>query len=343
MIDESLNTMQMKYKLSYLLSEDVKIKFGGDAWNRGYEQEYSSPSSPNPLQVSFSEMIGSAFAETEIRISKNFAARAGGRFEHSRFLKRSSLAPRLSLAYKTGKNSQISLAAGSFYQSPQKTYLLFTRDLNFEKAQHLILNYQYAKNNRTFRVEAYYKAYSQLVKYDTLYTFDPTNYSNKGKGYARGIDVFWRDKSRGNIDYWISYSYIDTQREYKNYPVAASPYFVSDHNLSVVYKHYIPKITSQLGLTYKLASGRPYYNPTTPHFMADRTQPYNDLSFNISYLTSLWDNFTIVYFSLSNVLGWDQTFGYRYSLNPDDSGNYDSYEIKPGASRFIFLGLFVSL
>lgn len=96
-------------------------------------------------------------------------------------------------------------------------------------------------------------------------------------------------------------------------------------------------------MTYKYASGRPYYNPGNPKFMSDRTKAYNDLSFNFSYLTSIWDNFTIVHFSIGNVFGWEQSFGYRYSLNPDSAGNYESYEIEPGAKRFLFLGVFISI
>ena len=342
-INDKLNNKQFKYNLMYLASEELKVKFGGDIWSRNYSQSFDNELLSKPLFTSFTDNISSVFAEAEVRISKKFAARAGGRFENSDLINRTSLAPRMSLAYKTGKSSQVSFAFGTFYQSPQKEYLLFTNKLDFEKAQHYILNFQYVKNNRTFRVEAYYKDYTQLVKYDTLHATNIENYNSNGKGFARGIDVFWRDKTRGNIDYWISYSYIDTKREYKDYPVAATPYFVSNHNLSLVYKQYIPKIASQLGFTYKFASGRPYYNPENPEFMTDRTKTYNDLSFNISYLTHLWDNFTIVYFSLSNLLGWEQSFGYRYSQNPDDNGNYPSYEIKPGARRFIFLGVFVSI
>jgi len=111
----------------------------------------------------------------------------------------------------------------------------------------------------------------------------------------------------------------------------------------VVYKHYIQAISSQAGITYRFASGRPYYNPANPKFLDDKTKPYNDLSFNISYLTNLWDNFTIVYFSVSNLLGWDQVFSYRYSLNPDSQGNYRAIPVKPGAKRFWFLGIFISL
>ncbi|MEZ5084335.1 MAG: TonB-dependent receptor [Bacteroidales bacterium] len=340
---EKMNNFQARYSLTYLINEDIQLKIGGDIWGRNHDLSFTPVSISEPYESSFSDNIASGFVETEFKISRKFAARVGGRVEYSDYLKSSNVAPRASLAYKTGKNSQVSLAYGTFYQSPEVNYLLFTSSLEFEQANHYILNYQYVKNRRTFRIEGYYKKYHNLVKFDSLYIPDPARYNNQGTGYAKGIDVFWRDNSFANIDYWISYSYLDSERDYQDFVQKATPTFVSNHNLSIVYKHYVSKISSQFGFTYKFASGRPYYNPSNPDFLSDRTKTYNDLSFNISYLTSIKDNFTIVYFSLGNVLGFDQTFGYRYSLQPDNSGNFSEYEIKPGAKRFLFLGIFISI
>ena len=340
---ETINNMQARYNLTWLPAEEIKIKAGGDLWSRNYHHKYTVDSIFDHFENRFTDNIFSGFVETEVRLSKKFAARAGIRSEYTSLTNQSNLAPRISLAYKVGEKGQVSFAWGQFYQSPLNEYLVFDQYLDFEKATHYILNYQVMKNKRTFRLEAYYKTYDNLVKYGQLYNTDPSSYTNSGDGYARGIDLFWRDNSMGNIDYWVSYSYIDTERNYKNYPVAATPEFVSDHNLALVYKHYIPAISSQAGITYRLASGRPYYNPENPEFLSDRTKPYNDLSFNISYLTHLWDNFTIVYFSVSNLLGWDQVFNYRYSLNPDSQGNYTVMPVKPGAKRFLFLGIFISI
>ncbi len=342
-LSEWINNMQARYNLTWLASQELKIKAGGDLWSRNFNQSYTQDSLAAAMKIGFQDKIISAFTEAELRISKNFAARAGLRTEYATLPDRTNLAPRVSLAFKTGEKSQVSFAWGKFYQSPQDQYLLYDHDLDFELATHYILNFQIMKKNRIFRVEAYYKDYENLVRYDSLDQINPKRYNNTGHGYAKGIDLFWRDKSMANIDYWISYSYIDTKRLYKNFPVAAIPDFVSNHNFTLVYKHYIQAISSQIGITYKYASGRPYYNPSNPDFLADRTKSYNDLSFNISYLTHVLNNFTIVYFSVSNLFGWDQVFGYRYSLYPDNQGNYTALPVKPGAKRFLFLGIFISL
>ena len=75
---------------------------------------------------------------------------------------KANIAPRLSLAYKTGQYSQVSLAVGQFYQTPEKNYLYLNQHLDFELANHLILNYQIIKNDRTFRVEG------NLGEHDTM-------------------------------------------------------------------------------------------------------------------------------------------------------------------------------
>jgi outer membrane cobalamin receptor len=197
---------------------------------------------------------------------------------------------------------------------------------------------QYAKDNQTFRAEAYYKEYSNLVKYDTQESAYNSVFSNKGSAYAKGLDLFWRDgKSIKNLEYWVSYSYIDTERDYKNYPTTATPSFVADHSLSIVTKYLITDWRSQVGFTNSFSSGRPYNNPNERQFMNGKTKAYNSLSFNWAYLISQQK---ILYFSVSNVLGTQNIFGYDYANSPDSSGFYNRKEITPTADRFFFVGFF---
>ncbi len=343
-LEESVQVYQARYTLKWILGEDLSIRFGNEYWHKEYRQDYSMASVNETFRTSFTEDFTSAFAEADLRIGPRLALRAGGRFEYSGLLNRVNIAPRASMAFKTGKHSQVSVAYGTFYQTPEDEYLRFNTGLEYETANHYIANYQYMNNKRIFRVEAYYKNYDNLVKYDSLNLPDPLSYNNLGNGYAKGIDVFWRDeKSITFLEYWLSYSYIDTERNFKNYPVMATPTFVSDHTASLVVKYWIPKFNCQVGGSYTFATGRTYYNPNSEGFLTDRADNYNDLSLNISYLTHLWNQFTIVYFSVSNVLGADNIYGYNYSLRPNSNGVYDAVPIEPGAKRFWFLGVFISL
>jgi len=343
-LDEKVNVYQTRLTMKWIQSESFSLRFGNEYWHKDYKQEFYLASEDHDYNTGFNDDFATAFAEADIKIGPKLALRAGGRLEYSACLQKSNIAPRISMAFKTNKYSQVSLAYGKFYQSPKDEYLRFNNELNFEDATHYIANFQFIKDDRIFRIEAYYKDYGKLVKFDSLHSPDPLSYNNDGTGYARGIDVFWRDnKSITFLEYWISYSYIDTQRDYMYYPHLATPTFVSNHTASAVVKYFVPKINTQFGGTYTFATGRTYYNPNTDGFLTDRAGTYNDLSLNISYLTHLWKQFTIVYFSVSNVLGSENIFGYNYSLQPNSNGIYDSKAIIPGAKRFWFLGVFISL
>lgn len=58
------------------------------------------------------EQLLSEFAEADIYLTNDIAAKAGTRVEHSSLLNTWNLAPRLSIAYKFPDNSQASFAYG---------------------------------------------------------------------------------------------------------------------------------------------------------------------------------------------------------------------------------------
>ncbi len=338
------NAMQLKLGFVSTFHENLRLIYGTEVVHEDYVQHYNNAAANEIYKMPFTNNQISAYAEGELNITYHLAFRLGIRAEHSTLLNESVVSPRLALAYKTGENSQFSMAFGNYSQLPQNDYLKFHPSLTSEKAIHYILNYQVQKNDRVFRIETYYKDYRHLVKYSLLNDPNPLNYNNNGRGFAKGVDIFWRDhKTIKNADYWVSYSYIDSKRDYRDYPEMAVPYFISKNNLSVVYKQWISKLSTQLGVTYKYASGRPYTDPNYKGFQNDRTGSYNDLSFNVSYLTRLFNQYTIVHFSVSNLLGFNNVYGYNFSSTPDKEGNYQPHAIIPGSKRFFMLVLMISI
>ncbi|MBS1978810.1 MAG: TonB-dependent receptor [Bacteroidetes bacterium] len=322
------------------LSRDVEWHIGAEVIDRDYSATRYNDTIRLTLSKSFHESIAAAFTEAEVLISRKLVTKVGLRYEYNSLQQTSGTDPRASLAFKPGKRGQFSLAYGIFRQSAPNAYLSLAHQLGPSRAEHLILNYQILADQQTFRVEAYYKRYSNLIKFNNG---DPGLINNAGYGYARGFEVFWRDnKSLRNVDYWVSYSYLDTQRDYMNYPMAAVPTFASAHNLSVVYKHFIKAVKSQVGLTYSYASPRTYYNPNQPgeKFLSDHTPSYHDLSVNISYLPKNW---LILYASCTNLMGRDNIFGYEYSTAADASGQFPGRAIRQPATHFMFLGVFITL
>ncbi|HEY6082121.1 MAG TPA: TonB-dependent receptor [Chitinophagaceae bacterium] len=319
---------QGKVMLTRSLGAFSEFRFGG-------EYQYLTDNTRfNQYTRNFFDNYTAAFAEGDIYFTTKLVGRIGGRMENSSLLNKFNFAPRISLAYKVDDKGQFSLAYGDFYERPDTlAWLGDNHRLDFVKARHYIANFQRVSNDYTFRVEAYYKKYYGLVK-----TSPDT--SNAGSGYAKGVEVFWRDrKTFKNVDYWISYSYLDTRRDWLNYPYAVQPDFAATHTLTLVYKQFFPKISTNLSATYSFATGRPYYDPNLPEnaFMSEKTLPYNSLGLSAAYLTRIRKAFTVFVVSVSNVLGSQQVFGYNYSKD-----GASRQAITMPATRFIFIGMFMS-
>jgi len=325
--------VQLKVNFTNFTSEKITTKIGADYIFYDYSQNIIFG---GDYLLNFTNQQFSGFAESELKVNSKLAFKAGIRAEHSTVLHRTTVMPRLSAALKTSKNSQVSMAFGDFYQNPEDDYLKFSSALAPEKSIHSILTYQYKKNTYSFRVEAYNKKYTNLVKFDNKYSFEPGNFSNSGTGYSRGIDVFWRDqKPFGKSDYWISYSWNNSKRNYRDFPVEATPHYVSAHNLSVVYKKFFMPINCFVSATYSFASGRPYYNPNNPVFMADKTKFYNDVSLGLTHILYLFNKQTVLHVIVNNVLGFNNIYGYNYNSRANQSVIYDRATITPASKRMV--------
>jgi len=345
---------QARLEAKYIVNSRFNILAGSDLQHLSVTNEFAG------FNRSINESIVSGYAEGEWVPVYWLAFKPGLRYEYSALLEKGNLAPRLSLAVKAGRNAQVSVASGIFYQLPDYLYLYtvepFRQQFDFQKAVHYIANYQWQKSDRTLRIEAYYKDYQSLVReYHTSDTsgYDPNAFrsleealatgsvmvNNNGYGYATGAELFWRDKkSIKNADYWISYSYIDTRRLYRNFLAEATPEFISDHNLNIVAKYWIEKLQTQINGTYSYASGRPYYDPSSSEFLGDRAPEFHNLSFTVNHLRSIGKWFTVIYAGIDNVTNQKNVFGYRYSLD-----GKQRFPVVPALYRSFFVGINMSL
>jgi hypothetical protein len=211
------------------------------------------------------------------------------------------------------------------------------------------LQYQKLTNNRTFRIEAFYKKYTDLYKTSTSPTGREVATNNNGFGHAKGLEFFYRDKKTfKNVDFWISYSYLDTKRDYLNYPQAITPSFAANHTAALVVKKFVTKWKTGFNLSYNFATGRPYYyfdydNTQNKYVIGDagKTINYNSMSFSVNYLPSIGKKnpkaFVVWVLGINNVLGQDQVFNYNYN----NSGSRKE-AVTPPSKRFVFIGCFLS-
>jgi CarboxypepD_reg-like domain len=334
--------MQGRAEVTGYLSRGISLDFGGEFQHFGYMRAFDT------LNGRFVESIAAAYVEMNWRPYPWLAFRTGLRYERSSLLSESRIVPRVSLALRTGEYAQIGLAGGYFYQDPENVYLLSGYRPGLQEAAPLILNYQWIRPGRTFRVETYYKDYVRLSREYTG-TYDPNDawrvipagerVDNTGYGYARGMELFWHDKkSIKGLDYWVSYSFIDTKRLYDDFPRAAKPVFVSKHNLSVVTKYFVTRWQTNFSVTSSFASGRPYYDPGATSFLGGRTPAFADISMAVGHLSTIGKWFTVIYLGIDNITDRHNLFGYQYS--------YDGtrrFPVQPAFYRSFLIGMNISL
>ena len=198
--------------------------------------------------------------------------------------------------------------------------------LQYQKIQKIILS------ERKYFIKSM-KTYSRpgLNNYGTLRAIN-----NNGFGDAKGIEFFWRDKKTiKNVDYWISYSYLDTKRDFLNYPFAIEPSFAAKHTASLVIKKFVTKLKTQFNGSYSFATGRPYYNISYDNnakhykiFDEGHTKNYNDLSLSVNYLPTIGKanakSFTVFVLSVTNVLGANKVYTYNYSAKRTKQSGRDA-------------------
>lgn len=330
------NFIQARIVITRNFANNQAFRFGAENFNNNDSYTY------NDSSTRLKDNLTATFAETDLHITKNIAAKIGARGEYSSLLRKFNVAPRISLAYRFYDRGQINIAYGIFYQKPELPYLIENNRMGYMQATHYIINYQKKANNRLFRIEAYYKKYKNLV------TTIPS-VTNDGKGEAHGIELFFRDKRTfKNFDYWITYTYLHTKRIFLNYPYELQPNFATPHTASIAIKRFFPNINFDANVSYSIATGRPYYDIKTDNTGKSRmlddgkTNMYNQLNLSFAYLFNIFKrwkgkDFSGIGFGINNVFGTKEIFNYIYSYNGENKT-----PVTMPAIRSYYLGLFMT-
>ncbi|HTE26165.1 TonB-dependent receptor [Flavitalea sp.] len=329
------NFAQARLVLGKTFSNRRVLRFGAEYFFS--DDKYKFEDTVNNVK----DNLVAGFVESDVYLARHLAAKIGLRGEYSYLLRKAVIAPRLSIAYRFNNGGQLNIAYGRFYQKPEPYQLIDNANPDFSDAQHFILNYQKNKNNRWLRMEAYYKLYKRLA---TTYPYS----GNTGDGYARGFEVFFRDKKTiRDLDYWISYTYLDTKRKYLDYPYAIRPGFSTPHTASIAIKRFYTDLSMNLNVSYSFATGRPYY------FINNRsggvaeiqdqgtTRTYSNMNISFAYLFSMFKkwkhkDFSGIGLGMNNVFGRNQVFGYNYGLT-----GANKIPISLPATRTFYFGIFM--
>ena len=347
-IDNTANYINAKLVLDRKINIISALR-GGIETNISNETTKVSPLNITPISYKINNQLTSLFAETDIGLSNNFSVRLGARGEYSSLLNQWNLAPRAAITYRLSKEWLTSLAYGQYFQNPESRYLANISNpevLKYQAASHYIFQIQRNSEGRNLRLEAFYKDYERLMK--TYGVNQQTVLKNiEGNGYAKGIELFWRDKKTfKDIDYWVSYSYLDSKREFLNYPTSLFPNFAAKHTASLVAKKFVTKWKTGFNMSYTYTSGRPFYNIINDNGTYQLKsqgiiKDYSALNFSVNYLPNLGKKdakaFTVLVLSINNILGNKNIYGYNFS-----NDGLRSSPIFPPAQTFIFVGAFIS-
>ncbi|MEP7146769.1 MAG: carboxypeptidase-like regulatory domain-containing protein [bacterium] len=291
-----------------------------------------------------------AYTEAQIRVGEKFFVIPGLRTDYHTLSDHISLDPRISFGYQFSKYNAVRGAVGMYHQYPKLNnyFRAENNNLKAEDAVHYILGYEFNKDgNYIFRVEGYFKNYSNLVLLDKSDFF----YHSQGEGSVKGVDVFLKAKIRNKFTGWISYAYSDSKRKQYDVQSLVPANYDIPHALSIVGSY---NLTDQIvfGVTYKLSTGKPFtpvtgsvyipsgnvYKPVYAETNSGRFPAYRRLDMNAQYIFALFGKFAVAVISVNNVLNQKNIYDYTY--NSDYSKRL---EIITNNRRSVYLGLGLQL
>ena len=265
-------TVGIREDLTWELHPNHEFKTGFELTQTTFETLGNVPLDPSendPTDISvqltsydFSEdtWSGGGYLQDSWKLLPALTLTGGGRFDYLSLNGKTDLSPRLSLHYELDSKTSLRGAWGYYYQFPDLQDIDRQPALQSPLAIHYIVGIHREFNNAFHGwVEVYQKDYQNLIVVNTL-----EDYSNDGRGFARGIEFFLQKKA-GSLVGWLSYAlsmskrkqYLDTQ-EYDFD-------FDQRHLLSLTLSYNFPKpdkskwyMPTIISLTSRYASGRPY-------------------------------------------------------------------------------------
>lgn len=333
--EKELSELHLKTKIKKRISSKYKFNAGIESYLKTYNNKYTDVLSIVRQDQGVNQNLYAAFFDNQIKLARGLYANASGRVEHSTYNNENTFSPRVSVNYIKG-NFQVSGIFGKYYQTPENSIIASNPiKLKQESAIHYILGSSYNLNDRLLRLELYYK------DYDNLSLLENGIYTSNGFGKSSGLDIYFSDnKMFKDFEYTLSFSYNNSKRLYKDYPVESTPLFSTDINTSLNMKYFFEPFKTFIGVSNTYASGRPYNNPNQSGFVNSKTKIYHSLDMNLTFLLH---EKVILYTSLSNVLGRENIFGHKYSDAPNNNGVFSSSPTMASRDRFFFIGLFISL
>lgn len=143
------------------------------------------------------------YARDRWLIVKDVNLIGGMRLAHDDYLAESFAEPRLGVEWDLGAQTLVTAGWGQYHQFPplDRVIAVFGNpDLRHIRAQHSVLGIEHTAAPWSWKVEAYYKEYEDLVVPDAQ-----LNYRNNGSGHAYGVETLVK-KAAGRWSGWTAVS-----------------------------------------------------------------------------------------------------------------------------------------
>ncbi len=340
----------------------VNHKFGSRHTNRS-GVVYSSMfynldiSARNPFTGIFSQYdegkgntgLLQAFSESKIAVTNSLDLNAGIHFQYFILNDHYSLEPRLALRWQFARKHALSFGYGMHSQLEDVGVYLAeihvedaptiepNRNLNFSRAQHFVMGYDYqVRNDMRFKLETYYQylydvpvipgSYFSLINTEGWYSNDTL--VNKGTGRNAGIDLTFEKFLTNQYYYLVTISLFDSR--YKGGDgIERSSRFNSNYVLNILCgKEWTIRKKNILGVNLKVnINGGEYYVPidlsssiAQHQEVLDGTAAYTQrlpdfyyVDLTLTYRTNHRKYSGIWAIQLKNMLNQQPTTGYVYN------------------------------
>ena len=253
-----------------------------------------------------------------------------------------ALQPRAQAEYQLDKHSYLTAAWGKYVQTPRGSQMveeIGNPSLDYTKTEHRVLGYKRElAPNVSVLVEVFHKPMTDLViAIDS--NSPPNNFSNEGKGDARGLDLLLKKDFSNRSSGWLSYSYIKTTRTGRD---GIERRFSGDqpHTLSLVWSQAMTGSWHKwdIGLRMRYHSGALYDPVIGTELSSDglRTVPTYSTVKNSARMPDFYqldlrldrkvrhNTWTMNYYiDILNVLNTQNVTGYDYGVDLEKVGNPD--------------------
>lgn len=305
-------------------------RYGADYFYRHYYV-------PNAEMPAVCQSEAAAYAEASVGLWRRGGITIGLRAEYDHLLdKRWELLPRIDFTQKLWRSHTVTLDIGRYAAADERYMIPKERSLSDQYN----LTYEWRpQRNQILRLQLYDKVYGRLPSYMD------GRWEQNGRGYARGLDFFWKaGEMIPNVEHWLSYSYADVRRTSPYSARMERPDFVARHTASIVLKYWCAPITSLFNVSVTWRTGMSYHDPNRKGetYMNARTPSNWNMSASYNYPFRRGSKSGVLVLSAHNLFNSDPTYGYRFAHRPVD-GVYPSVRISSPYKQFYMISLFLNI